>query len=134
MKLYCEKEINTLSEKQKIFTLMIGELILFAYREGYMLSFGDAFRDHRIYGVPGIKHELHRKVEGQLLPVRNYSHKNSTHKFRLAVDFNLFKDGEYLTRSEDYRELGEYWESMGGTWGGRFNDGNHFSIEHNGVK
>ncbi|HAO1973206.1 TPA: M15 family peptidase, partial [Escherichia coli] len=31
---------------------------------------------------------------------------------------------------------GEYWESIGGTWGGRFSraDGNHFSLEHNGVK
>jgi len=30
--------------------------------------------------------------------------------------------------------LGEYWEGMGGSWGGRFSDGNHFSLTHNGVK
>ncbi|HBJ0947911.1 TPA: M15 family metallopeptidase, partial [Escherichia coli] len=32
---------------------------------------------------------------------------------------------------------GEYWESLGGSWGGRFKsrpDGNHFSLEHNGVR
>jgi len=28
--------------------------------------------------------------------------------------------------------LGLYWESIGGSWGGRFGDGNHFSLEHEG--
>ena len=27
-------------------------------------------------------------------------------------------------------EVGEFWESLGGSWGGQFNDGNHYSIEH----
>ena len=61
-------------------------------------------------------------------------HPNSTHLYRLAMDFNLFKDGKYLRSTESHRPLGEYWESIGGTWGGRFNDGNHYSLEHNGVK
>lgn len=39
-----------------------------------------------------------------------------------------------LTASSGHKLLGEYWESIGGTWGGRFNDGNHYSLEHNGVK
>lgn len=62
---------------------------------------------------------------------------NSLHTQRLAVDFNLFINGEYKTRTEDYRALGEFWESIGGSWGGRFKsnpDGNHFSLEHNGVR
>ena len=52
------------------------------------------------------------------------------------MDFNLFKDGKYLTATEDYTQLGEYWESLGGCWGGRFSsaDGNHFSLEHEGCK
>ena len=33
-----------------------------------------------------------------------------------------------------YVALGEYWESLGGSWGGRFKDANHFSIEHDGYK
>ncbi|EIH4172001.1 M15 family metallopeptidase, partial [Escherichia coli] len=55
---------------------------------------------------------------------------------RLAVDFNLFINGKYQADTDAYRPLGEYWESIGGTWGGRFSraDGNHFSLEHNGVK
>jgi hypothetical protein len=27
-----------------------------------------------------------------------------------------------------------FWESIGGSWGGRFNDGNHYSLEHRGMK
>ncbi|EJY8354924.1 M15 family metallopeptidase, partial [Cronobacter sakazakii] len=49
----------------------------------------------------------------------------------------LFINGKYATRTEDYLPLGEYWESLGGSWGGRFKtnpDGNHFSLEHNGVR
>lgn len=109
-----------LGDKQRKFTRMVADLIVFAYSRGYELTFGDAFRDPRVHGGLGDK--------------RSYSSANSLHKQRLAVDFNLFKDGEYLTRTEDYTELGEYWESIGGAWGGRFNDGNHFSIEHGGRK
>lgn len=110
----------TLGQKQRNFTRMIGLLIAYAYQQGYELTFGDAYRDHRLHGEPGVK--------------KGYSHANSTHKYRLAVDFNLFKGGIYQTSSEAYKELGEYWETLGGVWGGRFNDGNHFSIEHGGFK
>ena len=46
------------------------------------------------------------------------------------------KKGSGITNSAAYRPLGEYWESIGGSWGGRFSkpDGNHFSLEHNGVR
>lgn len=110
----------TLGQKQRKFTRMIADLINYAYSNGYELTFGDAYRDPRVHGQVGQK--------------KSYSSANSLHKERLAVDFNLFKDGVYLTRTEDHRPLGEYWESIGGTWGGRFNDGNHYSLEHDGRK
>lgn len=110
----------TLSQKQQEFTLMVSKLIQFAYENGYRLSLGDAYRDPRVHGEVGVK--------------KSYSSANSLHKERLAIDLNLFKDGKYLTSSEDHRPLGEYWESIGGSWGGRFNDGNHYSLEHNGRK
>lgn len=110
----------TLGEKQRKFTRMVGLLIEYAYQNGYELTFGDAYRDPRVHGGVGEK--------------KSYSSAGSLHKERLAVDFNLFKGGQYLTRSEDYAALGAFWESMGGAWGGRFNDGNHFSIEHGGRK
>jgi hypothetical protein len=110
----------TLGEKQRNFTRMIGLLIEWAYQNGYELTFGDAYRDPRAHGPVGTK--------------KGYSSAKSLHKDRLAVDFNLFKNGKYLTQTEDHRPLGEFWESIGGTWGGRFNDGNHYSWEHEGRK
>lgn len=111
---------ETLGQKQRHFVKMVAKLIDFAYANGYELTFGDAYRDPRLHGEMGVK--------------KGYGHSKSNHKIRLAVDFNLFKDGKFLTSSEDHKPLGEYWESIGGTWGGRFNDGNHYSLEHNGTK
>lgn len=57
--------------------------------------------------------------------------KGSFHYKGLAVDLNLFdQHGTYLTKTEDHRELGEFWKSIGGTWGGDFTkpDGNHYSL------
>lgn len=110
----------TLGQKQRKFTRMVADLIVFAYEQGYELTFGDAYRDPRVHGAVGEK--------------KSYSSANSLHKERLAVDFNLFKDGKFLAQGEDHRPLGEYWESLGGAWGGRFNDGNHYSLEHGGRK
>lgn len=112
----------TLGEKQREFTRCIGKLIEYAYSKGYELTFGDAYRDPRVHGNVGEK--------------KSYSSANSVHKERLAVDFNLFKDGKYLSASEDHRELGEYWETLHplARSGIHFNDGNHYSFEHQGRK
>lgn len=112
----------SLSKKQRAFTRMISELIQYAYNAGYELTFGDAYRDPRVFGEQGAK--------------KGYSAINSNHKIRLAVDFNLFVNGEYIITGEHpaYLDLGQYWESLGGSWGGRFNDANHFSLEHQGHK
>jgi hypothetical protein len=67
----------------------------------------------------------------------------SLHTVRLAVDINLFRDGKYLRKTADHELLGEFWESLSGEyegsnlnfcWGGRFNDGNHYSCQHGGSK
>ena len=101
----------TLRQKQSKFTLMVGKLIIWAYKNGYELSFGDAYVSTRTGHMTA-----------------------SLHYDRLAVDFNVFKDGEYLQVGEEFADLGEYWESIGGFWGGRFSDGNHFSLAHGGRK
>jgi hypothetical protein len=65
--------------------------------------------------------------------------KESVHCQRLAIDLNLFKDGEYLTDDSTgaYTQLGEWWETLGPDhfWGGRFKmvDLDHFSISPDGV-
>ncbi|EFH7152476.1 M15 family peptidase [Escherichia coli] len=111
-----------LSEKQQLFTVMISRLIMFAEQQGYGLTFGEAWRTPE---------------QAKLNASKGSGIINSLHCQRLAVDFNLFINGEYQSTTEAYRQLGEYWESLGGTWGGRFRsrpDGNHFSLEHNGVR
>lgn len=111
---------KTLGQKQRMFTLMVAELTQYAYHLGYELSVGDFYRDPRVHGKWGVKN--------------SYSAAHSVHKERLAGDLNLFINGVYQTSTEAHKPLGEYWEAMGGTWGGRFNDGNHYSIPHGGYK
>jgi len=110
----------TLGEKQRLFAKLLPGLINQAHQMGYEVTLGDAYRDPRLHGHIGEK--------------KAYGHRNSCHKLRLAQDLNLFKDGAYLDETEDHRELGEWWESLHPLcrWGGRFNDGNHYSLEHNG--
>ena len=104
----------SLGDAQKEFALHIAYLIQHIYAAGYECTFGDAYRSPRAFGGMG--------EEGP------YGRKTSAHKQRLAVDLNLFKDGEYLDQTEDHRPIGEYWEGLHNqnVWGGRFDDGNHY--------
>ena len=109
-----------LLEKQQRFTRMFADLLHFAHTRGYEVTLGDAYRDPRLHGGMGVK--------------VGYGSAWSNHKLRLAADLNLFKDGKFLTDTKDHEPLGLYWESIGGAWGGRFKDGNHYSLEHEGRK
>lgn len=108
-------------EKQSEFVMMVASLILYVYQSGYELTFGDAYASKKEVSCPKCK-EKFKAPHGHS--------KNSFHPKRLAIDLNLFKDGVYLTKTEDHRPLGEYWKSLGGTWGGDFKrkDGNHYSL------
>lgn len=112
----------SLGEKQRLFVRYVGMLINFAYKQGFEFTFGDAYRS----------------PEQALANVKaGTGIANSLHCQRLAVDLNLFLKGQYITNSDAYKPLGEYWESLDPLcrWGGRFKkpDGNHFSITHEGV-
>jgi hypothetical protein len=109
---------SELLKKQFQFTRMLPLLLNKAHELGYEVTIGDGERNPKVFGELGVK--------------KGYGNKNSLHKLRLAHDFHLFKDGKYLSRTEDHLPLGEFWESIGGSWGGRFNDGNHYSLEYNG--
>ncbi len=92
-----------LNKQQFQFSYMVGQLIIFAYHNGYTIQLG------------------HAKAEtGHVI--------GSFHGKSLAIDINLFKDGVYLKETSDHRLLGMFWESIGGTWGGRWDDGNHYSL------
>ena len=63
--------------------------------------------------------------------------KNSLHYDGLAIDIDLCdRNGKYLMNTEDHEEFGEYWGSLDPKccWGGRFNDGNHYSVTFGGRK
>ena len=112
----------TLGDKQRLFTRLLANLLEFAHSRGYEITLGDAYRDQRVHGKVGEK--------------KGYGHRSSCHKLRLAIDLNLFKNGIFLTSSDDHRELGQWWESLHPfcRWGGRFGDGNHYSFEYKGFK
>lgn len=102
----------TLREKRVRLTFLASQLVQFAAMLGYEMAF-----------------DYCRRCEGCKV-----GHPRSLHYKGLAIDINLYKDGEYLMSTEDHRIFGEWWEANGGTWGGRFNDGNHYSIEHEGMR
>lgn len=111
----------TLREKQSLFVALVAELIRFAYAQGYELTFAEAYRSPE---------------EAARLAKLGKGLKYSLHCDRLAIDLNLFRDGVYLSSTESHRPLGEWWEKQHPLcrWGGRFNDGNHYSLEHGGRK
>lgn len=92
--------------KQSKFTGMVAQLILFAHSKGLEVTFGEAWRSEatqKIYVEKGISKTT-----------------NSQHQKRLAIDLNIFLNGVWLTKGTDYRKMGEFWEMLGGRWGGRF--------------
>lgn len=98
--------MSALGDNQRAFAGAVGRLLRFIYSRGYEVTLGDAWA-----------HDRHKD--------------GSFHYKKLAIDLNLFFHGEWLTETEDHKEFGEYWESIGGTWGGRFDDGNHYSWGEN---
>lgn len=117
----------TLHQKQATFVRLLGLLIAHVYAtDGYELTLGEGWRSPE---------EAKRLAHAGLGII------DSLHTQRLAIDLNLFKHGVYLTATEDYRWLGEWWEAQSSVgiqccWGGRFTraDGNHFSVAHDGRK
>lgn len=113
-----------LLEKQKLFVQLLPRLLDFAYSRGYECTLGESWRPPEVAAI--------YKANGVGIS-------NSLHWSRLAIDLNLYRNGAWLQNSEDHRVLGEFWEKLSTDkyqccWGGRFGDGNHYSIEHGGVK
>lgn len=105
-----------LSERQQLFSFNLAKLVIWAYQHGYALTEGESYRPRELA-------ELYAK--------KGIGIAKSQHESRLAKDFNLFKDGKYLTDTEAHRPLGMYWESLDPLyrWGGNFKrikDGNHY--------
>ncbi len=97
----------SLGKNQEHFAYDFARLILHAYHKCYAIRIGDVWAK----SGEGRRHK-----------------KSSIHYKKCAGDLNLFKDGKYLTGTEDHRFLGDFWESLSpeNRWGGRYDDGNHY--------
>ena len=96
------------------FSLAVCELIKKADAMGYQVSLGEAWRSPEECARLG--------------------HDRSCHGIRLAIDLNLFYNGEYLTSSKAHQALGDWWCDQGDHYshGGVYGDGNHYSFEWRG--
>lgn len=139
------------SELQQLhLELFCTKLVPFALARGYRMTWGEAFRSDEQAEINGIGYTGRLRLVNLIKPVfpalaekilnngKAGGITRSLHQERLAIDTNLFKDGKYLTASSDWKEIGEYWESLHPLcrWGGRFTnpDGNHLSMTFEGVK
>jgi hypothetical protein len=111
----------TLREQQSLFVSLVAQLIAEAHRQGFQLTFGEAYRSPE---------------EAARLASLGKGIAKSLHTVRLAIDLNLFRDGVYLSSAESHRPLGEWWKRQHPLcrWGGDFAraDGNHYSLEYGG--
>jgi hypothetical protein len=113
----------SLGEKQRLFAKLVGQLIDHIYSIGYEVTIGEALRTPE-------QAAINAKSGAGI--------SNSNHIIKLAIDLNLFKNGIWLKKTEDFLLIGAWWKQQHelARWGGDFKsrpDGNHFSLEHNGV-
>lgn len=115
--------MSELLELQQAFVRLQAEFQLWAYAQGYALTYSEAWRSEE---------------EAELQAQRGAGIVHSLHCERLAIDLNLFRDGRLLTSKEDYAPLGEKWKSLHSLarWGGDFKrvDVDHFSLAYGGME
>lgn len=114
----------TLREAQSLHVNCTASLLAFIISKGYELTWGRTRSS---------------KEEDAKNAAAGSGILHSLHEIGLAVDLNLFKDGVWLEDTSYHAQFGAYWKSLHPLccWGGDFHtrpDGNHYSIEWNGVK
>ena len=140
----------TLGEKQEVFMAFLGSLLQKAGDLGYDVRGKELYRteqqarwnaSHCATLLPnGHRCSKHVSKHGPNKAIKHKFRKigivNSLHRVCLAIDLVLAIDSKVTWKFEDYRALGEYWESLNHLccWGGRFNDAGHFSVTHQGRK
>lgn len=115
--------MSDLIQKQCKFARMIADLVVWLVLQGYECRFGDAWRSTDKLKVPTGNPGFDDDVEYSYQELLFYNRKSKLtygkHNDRLAIDLLIHKNGKMLA-DEEYRPIGEKWESMGGAWGGRF--------------
>jgi len=113
----------TLLEKQELFLQLLCGLITHVYTvPGRTCTGGELWRSD---------------ATAEAMAAQGKGILKTNHRIRLAIDLNLFIDGDFQESTESHREIGEWWEQQHPLcrWGGRFKrpDGNHYSLYHEGV-
>ena len=115
--------MSELLQKQFKFSILISDFISWLYSQGYTVQKGDAWRStDKLYipgGVEGFEDDLKYSYQELLFYNKKTKILYGKHNDRLAEDLLIWKEFKQLTK-EEYRPIGEHWESMGGRWGGRF--------------
>lgn len=140
-------EINSLGSFQRAFARCLASLEAKILADGFEYTIGEGYRTAEQAAINSLSLFDRAKVAALIeskYPVLaeairvsvSQGIKNSVHTKRLAQDINLFKDGEFLVKPEDYVPFGEWWKKQhpSARYGGDFGDFDHFSFEWNGVK
>jgi hypothetical protein len=108
--------MSVLIDRQSKLLLSVCKLIAYSTSLGYQVTGG----------------ELERTAEQAALYVKQGKGiLNSPHCQRLAIDLNFYVDGMLKADRKSLELVGKFWESLGGTWGGRFtkyDDSRHFEM------
>lgn len=121
----------TLREKQSLFLFNIHLLIEWAYRNGFELTFGEAWRTKsqvllNYYGFDVKESEEDNEILAFVQRASTSKTLSSRHPQRLAIDFNIFRNGLLINSPVDIKPLGDYWVSLhtDNVWGGDWNRNN----------
>ncbi len=140
--------MSLIGDKQKRFAARSLDLLRYMLDQGYEWKYGETMRSDeqaeinamgyagRTQLVEFIQHSYPLLAEKIRNNMKHNGVRNSVHQLGLAIDVHLFKDGQYLTNTEDHRIFGEWWKRSDpdACWGGDWGDGNHYSFKHDGVK
>ena len=80
-------------------------------------------------------YQIGRTQPGKVVTNCDGYKKPGSHVLWLAIDIGIIKNGQIeWAHVPEYDDLGEYWESIGGVWGGRWSSlGDIFHFEYQGT-
>jgi hypothetical protein len=142
--------MSELGYKQEFFATMFPLLLQRIQADGLGTRIGDVWA-HDVNPLIEFLDKIRQFIPEHLLKEFNWFVKTlkamrhsdlSCHYIKCAGDVNIIKDGVLVTDTAGHEPYGNFWEALGGAWGGRFKDGagrprpdgNHYSVEYQGRK
>jgi hypothetical protein len=115
-------------------------LTMFSYLNQYARAIGINFIIYDFHRTAKQQQERYAKGRtepGSIITYANGTTKKSRHQFWQAFDLLILDDNmKSLWKSDSYKILGDFWQALGGVWGGQwyidkktsFNDLYHFQL------